>query len=170
MEILLHDFFFKCPVSILYTFVQKCLYLESHTYCMTICQPIVVFVIAGSGDMIMFYSTIQAHIHCLSFAILVLIFRLLVTRWHTFMWLNWKYLQPNTRLHYFKDYFWGYYRKKGMWNSTTINVDPHTPNTSFKANELWHSKTCHICYFDELAWFDHLLKVKGHKSVSSSGF
>ena len=37
---------------------------ESHTYCMTICQTLVVFVIAGSGDMIMFYSTIQPHINC----------------------------------------------------------------------------------------------------------
>ena len=50
---------------------KKCLDSESHTYCMTICQPLVVFVSAGSSDMIMFNSTIQPHVHCISFDTLV---------------------------------------------------------------------------------------------------
>ena len=38
-----------------------------------------------------------------------------------------------------------------------MNVDPDMI-ANFKANELWHSNTCYICYFAEFAWFDNLLK------------
>ena len=35
--------------------------------------------------MVTFYSTIKIHIHCPSFATLVLMFKLFVTRWHSFL-------------------------------------------------------------------------------------
>ena len=38
-----------------------------------------------------------------------------------------------------------------------MTLDPHII-PRLKPNELWHSNTCHICDFDDLAWFDHLLK------------
>ena len=97
--------------------------------------------------MIMFYSTVQAHIHCLSFATLVSMFRLLVIRWHSFKWHN--STEKSRTKHIWSTslqmLFLGVLLGKGMWHYTTMNVDPHIiPH--LKDNELWHSNTCHICW------------------------
>ena len=43
---------------------------------------------------------------------------------------------------------------KGLWNYATMNADPHIIIPHLKVNELWHSKTYIICYFDDHSWFN----------------
>ena len=114
------------PVTNLYTLEQKCLNrIESHTNCQTICQPLVVFVSAGSGDMITFLVQFKP-IFIVFLATLVLKFRLLVTRWHSFMW-HYSTENPTTNpwSTLLQLLFSGELSGKGMWNHTTMNVDPH---------------------------------------------
>ena len=74
----------SCILSNKNAFIQKVIHIDN-MYCITICKLLVVFASTGSGDMIMSYNAIQAHTHWLSIATLVLMFRLLVTRWLSFM-------------------------------------------------------------------------------------
>ena len=82
---------------------------------MNIHQPLVLFLLAGRDNMIIFYRTIKAHhIHCPSFATSVLMFQILGTRddIHLYDLIQLKRPATNQCIALLQSLFWGNYRKK----------------------------------------------------------